>query len=203
MINSNFSNASSEIRRLQERDRRNRKSLLPPKINSINNSASIARSIAAYASDCGRRADWRIEIVRLQSWSDASGVRGCSVTSDAVLSLQLVARSVSNFLCYRLDKSAKISGLFCWDVYIIFFLLLQNLIFYFQNGGQKTKMAAKKRKTNITGLIIDLQSRVICQNVHCLNRYLIWLQHAILIISIWPKFPKWPPKTVKQTQLGL
>ena len=85
----------------------------------------------------------------------------------------VLARSVSNFLCYRLDKSAKISGLFCWDVYIIFFLLLQNLNPYFQNGGQKTKVAAKKRKTNITGLIIDLQSRVICQNVHCLNRYLI------------------------------
>ena len=54
-----------------------------------------------------------------------------------------------------------------------FFLLLQNLNPYFQNGGQKTKMAAKKRKTNITGFIIDIRSRVICQNVHCLNRYLI------------------------------
>ena len=54
-----------------------------------------------------------------------------------------------------------------------FLFLLQNLNPYFQNGGQKTKMAAKKRITNITGLIIDIRSRVICQNVHCLNRYLI------------------------------
>ena len=65
------------------------------------------------------------------------------------------------------------SGLFCCDVYINFFLLLLNLSPNFQNGGQKTKMTAKKRKTKITGLIIDLQSRVICQNVNCLNRYLI------------------------------
>ena len=87
-----------------------------------------------------------------------------------------VARSVRSFFyrfCYRLDKSIKIAGLFLWDVYIIFFLLLQNLNPYFQNGGQKTKMAAKNRETNITGLIIDLQSRVICQNVRCLNMYLI------------------------------
>ena len=90
------------------------------------------------------------------------GKRYCGPTPHA----HHIARSVSNFLCYRLDKSAKISGLFCWDVYIIFFLLLQKLNPYFQNGGQKTKMVAKKRKTNTTGLIIDLQSRVICQNVH-------------------------------------
>ena len=51
-------------------------------------------------------------------------------------------------------------------------------------------MAAKKRKTNITGLIIDLQSRVICQNVRCLNMYLIWLLYAIFIISIWPQNSK-------------
>ena len=54
-----------------------------------------------------------------------------------------------------------------------FFLLLQNLNPYFQNGGQKKKLPPKKRITYITGLIIDIQSRVICQNVHCLNSYLI------------------------------
>ena len=87
-----------------------------------------------------------------------------------------LARSVRSFFYrfrYRLDKSIKIAGLFLWDVYVIFFLLLQNLNPYFQNGGQKTKMAAKNRETNITGLIIDLQSRVICQNVRYLNMYLI------------------------------
>ena len=70
------------------------------------------------------------------------------------------------------QKHQNFRAVFC-DVYINFFLLLQNLSPYFQNGGQKTKMAAKNRKTNITGFIIDLQSRVICQNVRCLNRYLI------------------------------
>ena len=38
---------------------------------------------------------------------------------------------------------------------------------------KKQKWPPKKRKTNITGLQIDKQSREICQNVHCLNRYLI------------------------------
>ena len=41
-----------------------------------------------------------------------------------------IARSVRSFFyrfCYRLDKSIIIAGLFLWDVYIIFFLLLQNL----------------------------------------------------------------------------
>ena len=38
---------------------------------------------------------------------------------------------------------------------------------------KKQKWPPKKRKTNTTGLIIELQSRVICQNVHCYNRYLI------------------------------
>ena len=65
------------------------------------------------------------------------------------------------------------SGLFCCDVYINFFLLLQNLSPYFKNGGEKTKMAAKKRKTNINRIIIDLKSRVIYQIVHSLKRYLI------------------------------
>ena len=107
--------------------------------------------------------------------------------------LDILARSVRSFFYrfrYRLDKSIKIAGLFHWDVHIIFFLLLQNLNPYFQNGGQKTKMAAKNRETNITGLIIDLQSRVICRNVRCLNMYLIWPLNAILIILIWPQKSK-------------
>ena len=33
----------------------------------------------------------------------------------------------------------------------------------------KSKMAAKDCKTNISGFIIDLQSRVICQNLRFLN----------------------------------
>ena len=57
-------------------------------------------------------------------------------------------------------------------------------------AAKKQTWSPKKRKTNITGLIIDLRSRVICQNVRCLNRYLIWLQYAILIISIWPQNSK-------------
>ena len=85
-----------------------------------------------------------------------------------------------------------------------FFLLLQNLNPYFQNGGQKTEMAAKKRKTNITGLIIDIRSRVICQNVHSLNRYLIWLlQYAILITSIWPQNSKMAAQNRKTITTGL
>ena len=85
---------------------------------------------------------------------------------------RIIARTVSNFYVTGWTKVPKFQGCFV-GMYTSFFLLLQNLNPYFQNGGQKTKMAAKKRKTNITGLIIDLQSRVICQNVHCLNRYLI------------------------------
>ena len=111
-----------------------------------------------------------------------------------------LARSVRSFFYrfrYRLDKSIKIAGLFLWDVYIIFFFLLQNLNPYFQNGGQKTKMAAKNRETNITGLIIDLKSRVICQNVRCLNVYLIWPLNAILIILIWPQKSKMAAQNCK------
>ena len=88
-------------------------------------------------------------------------------------------------------------------IHHFFFLLLQNLNPYFQNGGQKTKMAAKKRKTNITGLIIDIQSRVICQNVHCLNRYLISLQYAILISLIWPQKSKMAAQNRKTNTTGL
>ena len=34
---------------------------------------------------------------------------------------------------------------------------------------QNSKMAVQTRKTNITGLVINLQSKVICQNVCFLN----------------------------------
>ena len=63
-------------------------------------------------------------------------------------------------------------------------------------------MAAKKRKTNITGLIIDIRSRVICQNVHCLNRYLILLQYAILTTSIWPQNSKMAAQNRKTITTG-
>ena len=61
-------------------------------------------------------------------------------------------------------------------------------------------MAAKNRKTNITGLIINLQSRVICQNVCLLYRYPIRLLYIILIISIWS--PKSKMAAKKLTNSG-
>ena len=58
-------------------------------------------------------------------------------------------------------------------------------------------MAAKNRETNIIGLIIDKKSRVICQNVRCLNVYLIWPLNAILIILIWPQKSKMAAQNCK------
>ena len=97
----------------------------------------------------------------------------------------------------------KFQGCFVWMYTSFFFLLLQNLNSYFQNGGQKTKMAAKKRKTNITGLIIDIPSRVICQNVNCLNMCLIWLHYAILVTLIWPQNSKMAAQNRKTNTTGL
>ena len=37
-------------------------------------------------------------------------------------------------------------------------------------AAKKSKWPPKTVKPNITGLIIDLQSRVICQNDRCLNK---------------------------------
>ena len=67
----------------------------------------------------------------------------------------------------------------------------------------KSKMAAKNRKTNITGLIITLQSRVICQNVCFLYRYPIRLLYIILTISIWPPKSKMAAKNRKTNITGL
>ena len=97
----------------------------------------------------------------------------------------LLARSVRSFFLSILlqagqkHQNCRVVSLGCIHH---FFSLAAKFNPYFQNGGQKTKMAAKNRETNITGLIIDLQSRVICQNVRCLNMYLIWPLNAILII---------------------
>ena len=54
-----------------------------------------------------------------------------------------------------------------------FFSLAAKFKPLFSKWRPKNKNGRQKRKPNITGLIIDIQSRVICQNVHCLNRYLI------------------------------
>ena len=67
----------------------------------------------------------------------------------------------------------------------------------------KSKMATKNRKTNITGLIINLQSRVICQNVCFLYRYPICLRYIISIISIWPPKSKMATKNRKTNITGL
>ena len=67
----------------------------------------------------------------------------------------------------------KFQGCFV-GMYTSFFSLAAKFKPLFSKWRPKNKNGRqKKRKTNITGLIIDLQSRVICQNVHCLNRYLI------------------------------
>ena len=63
-------------------------------------------------------------------------------------------------------------------------------------------MAAKNRKTNITGLIIDLQSCVISQNVRFLYRYPIRLLYIILMISIWLPKSKMAAKNCKTNVSG-
>ena len=45
-------------------------------------------------------------------------------------------------------------------------------------------MAAQNRKTNTTGLVINLQSQVICQNVCCLNINANTPLYMIFMISI-------------------
>ena len=80
------------------------------------------------------------------------------------------------------------------------FLLAAKFKSLFSKCRPKTKNGRqKKRKTNITGFIID----VICQNVHWLNRYLLWLLYAISIISIWPKHSKMAAKNRKANLTGL
>ena len=55
-------------------------------------------------------------------------------------------------------------------------------------------MAAQNRKTNITGLVINLQSQVICQNVCFLNINANTLLYMIFMISILPPKSKMAAK---------
>ena len=58
-------------------------------------------------------------------------------------------------------------------------------------------MAAQNRKTNTTGLVINLQSQVICQNVYFLNINANTLLYMIFMISILQPKSKMAAKTVK------
>ena len=57
-----------------------------------------------------------------------------------------------------------------------------------------SKMAAQNRKTNTTGLVINLQSQVICQNVCFLNINTNTLLYIIFMISILPSKSKMAAK---------
>ena len=58
-------------------------------------------------------------------------------------------------------------------------------------------MAAQNRKTNTTGLVINLQSQVICQNVYFLNINANTLLYMIFMILILQPKSKMAAKTVK------
>ena len=58
-------------------------------------------------------------------------------------------------------------------------------------------MAAQSRKTNTTGLVINLQSQVICQNVYFLNINANTLLYMIFMILILQPKSKMAAKTVK------
>ena len=63
-------------------------------------------------------------------------------------------------------------------------------------------MAAQNRKTNTTGLVINLQSQVICQNVCFFNINTNTLLYMIFMISILPPKSKMAAKNCKTNISG-
>ena len=120
----------------------------------------------------------------------------------AVSWLIIIARSVRDFYVTGWTKVPKFQGCFVW-MYTSFFSLAAKFKPLFSKWRPKNKNGRQKSITYITGLIIDIQSRVICQNVHYLNRYLIWLQYAILVTPIWPQNSKMAAQNRKTNTTGL